>query len=458
MPFPIRSQRAIAAAGAPSPAPGFPPSRPSSGGTVIRFPIERVPLAPRPVPTFGPPVRPPNVPFGRRSPIPAGVVRGVGGRLASRLIPGLGAALTAWDLFQWARGITARQDPPMDGYTLARDCGYYEGVPMVTDLFTAPNCGTRFACLDASWGIHSARPLTIVWWWQDGTRYPPNKSAYSYLYEWQRWTRVSSSGKPQWFRPAGNYQPRYVNPRVRTRTRPRFTPSPQNPLDPNNLPHPIFDPYIPNPPVRPSPPDPIPVPRPVVPIRTNPGGWPQFREGGYDVRQRYGGSHGVRQREYVVPPIDVEIDIPVGPARPPRPGQPTVPGQAPTARPRVRNRSRIQPRSRTRADEKEKKVGSKSNRALGIIGRALGRFSETNDFVDALYGALPPHLRTANNFVDRGRILVEHFDSIDAAQAIQNLVANEIEDRIVGRAFGYQTAPGYSPANDLLRALGNAGF
>lgn len=82
---------------------------------------------------------------------------------------------------------------------------------------------------------------------------------------------------------------------------------------------------------------------------------------------------------------------------------------------------------------RERKGRIKQGLALG-----LGFASEARDIVEAIYKALPKRLRKARNSdtYNQLAILWRHADDIKLSDALVNLIANEIEDRMVGRALG----------------------
>lgn len=108
--------------------------------------------------------------------------------------------------------------------------------------------------------------------------------------------------------------------------------------------------------------------------------------------------------------------------------------EKPDPNPNARN----QPRRR---DEKERKKDVPS-RVRAALGRVAAGYSEANDFVESLWKALPAHVRRQYRWRSgtgpwvRARAVAENFDEIDWDKAIENLISNEIEDRLVGRSLG----------------------
>lgn len=445
-----------AASAAPSPSPGSQfPGRPSSwglgiGGEVVPFPWGRGETFPKPVPGFGPPIKP-NVPFGRY--VPPGVAGAVVRGGLGRLVPYIGWGLLAWDVLQWIKGTTPNREPDYWGYQLVVPPGRCPKEPAAkwfSDRQAFPTCGDKYVVLNSLAGFVVPRPPNFSVWWQTPQRYL-DIPGFGYWSGYERWERVVENGPAQnWSQPQPSPRPNYITP-------PAYAPKPNipnsNPVpdaNPNGQPHPVFDPYTPNPPLRPEEPVPQPIPWSVIPYVSNPGNWPQYREGG---------NYGVPAPTYTSPPWEIVIDIPVSPGGPgtnpggsPDPGTNPNPGGQPVTP--VRTNPRHIPRSRPPRGDKEKKTRAKNAAVLGFIGGSLGALSEANDVIDALYEALPREYQSGGNFVDRAHDVLEHFDHIDAAQAIQNLVLNELEDRAIGRAFGYSPAGFPKGAlNNILRAF-----
>ena len=185
----------------------------------------------------------------------------------------------------------------------------------------------------------------------------------------------------------------------------------------------------------------------------------------------------------------------LGPATPswaiPRPIRPTVPlngvrpfakGEAPLKHPvkappkvdldgRVRAKPRVRPstdivfppgrppviKTGEHVDEPDKvptrKVRGVPKAMVGALALMHG-LTELGDFVDALYEALPPIARCAGK---RGLVhdlicVLEHADAFAdpdvMAAAIGNLIANEVEDRVIGALFGSNWRTGVRSFND----------
>lgn len=125
---------------------------------------------------------------------------------------------------------------------------------------------------------------------------------------------------------------------------------------------------------------------------------------------------------------------------------------------------------------KEGKFGaSAGGRALAWAARGLSAgenvLTEAKDFVNALWKALPTSSKRKYGGSLKGKLnaLYNDFDKIDWGKAFGNLVANEIEDRTIGRAIGKGGrqarrvgityggslgAHGSATRNEVLRGLG----
>lgn len=120
------------------------------------------------------------------------------------------------------------------------------------------------------------------------------------------------------------------------------------------------------------------------------------------------------------------------------------------------------PRGRTapNAREKEKKMRLTSAGRAALTG--INAFTEGLDFLNALFSALDPKILAQYKGrkltpAQKMEILWQNFDHIRVDNALQNLITNEIEDRIIGsigqkvgqasrasgRPIGYQAGPAF---------------
>lgn len=150
-------------------------------------------------------------------------------------------------------------------------------------------------------------------------------------------------------------------------------------------------------------------------------------------------------------PAPQPMPWPIGPARSPNPmrdpWEQRQVGPGRVVRPRAPNdRIVIEPGKGVRVDSppyrpgppprgtKERKfIANLDGRSL--IGRIVNFASESADWIDAFYDALPANRRGVVGAFDKARAVIDDFDEIDLGKAFQNVVENEVEDRIFG-AFG----------------------
>lgn len=181
--------------------------------------------------------------------------------------------------------------------------------------------------------------------------------------------------------------------------------------------------------------------------------------------------HWVQPRQVpIADPWFLPIGQPVPtPRRSPTPGYP-VPGTPPT--PEVSTGSygsttvypkagpRPQPQTRPKPPgpgEKERKGAARQ--AVATLARIAFAASEWVDMIDAIYEALPKKLRKTIEAKDKGRgmtpqdkalAIYANADQIDLNQMVLNILANQFEDAVIGRA---------SAATDpWLQSRGVSGF
>lgn len=97
--------------------------------------------------------------------------------------------------------------------------------------------------------------------------------------------------------------------------------------------------------------------------------------------------------------------------------------------------------------EKERKVAAR-DKVRQLLGWALSAYSEAGDLIDALYDALPDKLQSKldRTPADKFSTLYRHWQDVDIAEAMMNIVENMIEDRHFGKFIG--------ESQDLLEELG----
>jgi len=94
-----------------------------------------------------------------------------------------------------------------------------------------------------------------------------------------------------------------------------------------------------------------------------------------------------------------------------------------------------------RKNEKEVKIKPGNYLVWRIFDAAFDAFTETQDFTNAIFEALPENRqkergRFLHRFDTDGRLrkIYDHFDEIDWHEALQNVIVNQIEDAIIGKA------------------------
>lgn len=101
---------------------------------------------------------------------------------------------------------------------------------------------------------------------------------------------------------------------------------------------------------------------------------------------------------------------------------------------------------RVRVREKERKVKTNVPGVFGAIKAVAENALEFNDFIDALWGALPKSVRReafiANGYrvlnpVQRAAVVARHFEEMDLRKAVCNVVRNEVTDRFWGQLGQY---------------------
>lgn len=112
-----------------------------------------------------------------------------------------------------------------------------------------------------------------------------------------------------------------------------------------------------------------------------------------------------------------------------------------------------------RAGRRTKERKARVTPAVSFVLRQINRVTETIDFVDAAYDALPYNIRRSCGLnatpQKKASCVYRHADQIDISSFIENLVRNEIEDRVIGSVarragiaardldllFGFQVGP-----------------
>jgi len=424
---------------------GFPNAPPISRG-----PGQVIPFQPRPsglpVAQFGGgAAAETGIGFGRRQAARAAgaaAARAVGsavlGRVVARAIPYVGAALTAYDIWQWwrKRAVWPKVDMTLFGYTLCPgSCpGPVAGTTIQAVCPPLVGCATPQA-LNPGMGA-SGRP-TIFGTFQNipGTIFQTRVDT---------WTRPAVDPFPNGYR--ARWSGPYVNvPASNPTSAPNFpsvagtsgfsVDSPGLPLGPQV--------YIPPVSITPSPtpfvwgapgsgphpgdipsdyPSHIPPPRWLVPSFPDLPHWPQWRESGNNPPRsdpRPASPPGIE----LVGSINTNGGTNVAKAASPA-------GRKPPPNPKA----------------KERKLNAPGPVALALA-RALSAYTEISDAIDNLYDALPAKLRRllrktgqAKNPYLRAQAVYKYIDQIDWTKAMVNVITNEQQDRAYSQAYGLRKA------------------
>lgn len=467
------------------PAPGY---RPASG-------FHRPAPAPGPggrpgqAPWRRPPQRPPWTPTPVTPPLPVPAPR----NFLRWPFAAAGFVLLVGDLMR-PRTDTAVQFP---GFTHCMSCTHFASIYNIGPFYyrssnvssCAPGCLTNQAIPTASFDLSQGPILNNTRnvyesWHREVT---PGQYRHQVTEIWTRpgpsdnsWTPPSSIGPwieppyvPTPFPPPGAVgdpwtggQPNPVDPREDPFPEPEPRPDPEVPRVPGPAPDPLPDrPTVPGP-DRPRPrvpprrrpvprrrPRPLPDPDPDHPFDPggpgddpeedwplpwppgpNPGPGPEFPPSPRpdprpDPRPRPRPDPRPEPRPEPDPPLEPEVIV----FPDPRPWEDLVFDVTPGYRPSGRIRPRPNPR-RVRRNERERKIWV-GYAAARILGPLLNTLTETYDFINALYDAVPRCLRP-RGFVGPARqaeTVYRHFEYIDWRRAIGNLVAMQAEDYVIGR-------------------------
>lgn len=248
--------------------------------------------------------------------------------------------------------------------------------------------------------------------WNCGTQVfdhscPAPPAPWPEIQQWTRWAQHA-------FRPLSRRRPYWIYWRDNI-------PAPDEVPEtvPAVVPMPAIPPWFPPEWLPPLAPAPRPATRPATPTRVQPHS--PTRRGPRPVPR---------------PRPDPEF-VPIRPARPGRPG-PTIvltPGPDGKIKQDVRPPARQNPRRRDPAKERKVKI----TMANGVM-TVIGFLTETGDFIDAVWSALPEEFQTRKaNQVERVQDLYDHFDKIDLEAALEAVALNQMEDMLIGTLAGSAT-------------------
>lgn len=341
------------------------------------------------------------VPFGRRPPLPFSVPRGpvfplVG--LGGRLIPLVGWALLAYDLYQLWQWFQQRSSMPLSdsGWIQCCDSGSSAQINSYAIGSLSVNLTNPFACTATLCGtagqLYSGDPADGI---PGFTKTGSGSYQKQYLY--------------LGVRNGANTRQTHLKGYMRIVARPdRQTPDvpgawpewvpetvvPTGIPIPDPIGDPYYQPFIPwldpflNPPLGPAP---------------YPEGPPVYRPPTQPYRPEMGDSGN---------------DVPQGEFNPtPRPNGDAWPHRPPKG-------------------EKERKIKGGYNRIRAFLGGLLSNMSEVNDVIEALWDALPDSAQTEDaNLRQKFNDLYQNADDIDMSEAVQNLVENQVEDKYLAQGF-----------------------
>lgn len=89
---------------------------------------------------------------------------------------------------------------------------------------------------------------------------------------------------------------------------------------------------------------------------------------------------------------------------------------------------------------RDRKMRLKGLATFQYIQKVFHGITEVGDITGAIYDALPKKYQTCKygGPACEAYMIAKHFDKIDIVEAVVNVIANDIEDRLLGRFFGWQ--------------------
>lgn len=133
----------------------------------------------------------------------------------------------------------------------------------------------------------------------------------------------------------------------------------------------------------------------------------------------------------------------------PRPSQIPIGATSPVSGVGTRSDPRAQPRQGIahnfrppRKGEREKKGTLLKGPAWELAGAAMNAVTESADFVDAVFGALPQKLRSELwrkngkhplSYKKKLQALWDYYNQIDIPTAVKNVILNQLQDMIIGK-------------------------
>ena len=334
------------------------------------------------------------VTFGKRAVPPPNryLAKGamLGLRAGARFIPYVGWALLAYELFSlWRQG---QEGVLPAGWEM--QCG--TTTAWVGGGSAGNNCGIPSQLAEKDLSGHTDIR------WMEATHFPGQQPA-----DWGTFWRGRIVGTARRVSGSGDFPGLQSGPP---------STEPETPV-PNIWRDPWIDPF--SLPIA----QPVPVPQPRPISRPDPRQQNPYRHPAYQPNRGYG-ANAVSPGRYNPPYRDVSVNT-------------TVSLNLGVRQARGYH-NKLPPGNRT----KEKK--GIANVPPGLLSVLLGQITEANDYVKAVYKALPANVRRWKGRDGRWRDhditpqdqlqrIWENADKLDVGEVVKNLVANEIEDRILGR-------------------------
>jgi len=299
-------------------------------------------------------------------------------RSFGKFVPYLGAALTAYEIYQYFKAQTETEfDPAANGWVLKLRCG-----PAVFGPYARNTsyCGSLESVQKSSLYTKTCTYSYCHIGYHDNSISPSGSYYRGRIAEVWRYDRRAPGADP--------------NPVVAPGTSPGWT-WPQFAPDYDPWPHMPYDP------LRPPQTEPLPYPQP-LPRRAVPQRKPNPFRNPREQTQR--GPNPTRQ-----PRGRVDFT--------------PYPGTRISVRPQTRFK-------RPPPGTKERKVALKLPK---VLNRWYGRFTEGIDFIDVIYDSLPMKYQDFDaNPYQKARTIYDHYDEIDIERAVMGLVQEQIEDRVWG--------------------------
>lgn len=343
------------------------------------------------------------------------VARSLAKRVIPKLIPGLGAALTVYEVYQIYRAGTAADGVVNSEYwQLSRSCRGWDG-NYYYDYARSTPCADFVLTQTANIGAGGTNL------YHGGPNSPSGLGAF---------TLMNHAGNVSYYTYAN-----VAEVWVRRLTAPNPAPIWAPVSVPVIIPVTVPGGYPLSPAVG------TPKPKSWPDAVARPGEQPSADE---NPAQRPGqGKKPADRTIWEIPPLPVPITI--VPNVSPNPGpddfpvpspnvqEAVIPRQGYGARTRVQTRSNSNQARNRKPNRREKERKLNVRTVAGAGWAIINLFTEGLDFLDVLHNALPKKNRAKGyNPYDKAAAVYEHLDKIDIALAVENFINNQIEDYIYG--------------------------